>query len=299
MTSLRLRLLNAVLRGAVKPKLARTVGPADARADLERAARLFFRTPPGTAFVPSGWMPGAWIWNGPFRRDAAVLYLHGGGYIAGSPRTHRGMLGRLARKSGLQVFAPDYRLAPEHPFPAALDDALAAWDGLLARGYAPERIAIAGDSAGGGLALALLSVLCRRGTPPAAAAAISPWTDLTLGGASMTANADADALLPAIRIEEVRDFYLAGRDPRDPRASPLFADFPSVCPILFQVGSEEILRDDTLRLAARLQAEGAQVEVADLGPAPHVVHIFDGYAPEARAATTQVAAFLSRFMPPA
>lgn len=288
--SLALKLVNGVLRRVVKPFLRRVRTPAQ----LRRAFHL--------ATLPLWWPHGTrsrttahWteFTRGILPPGQALLYLHGGGYVAGSPFTHREMLGRLARLSGLRVVAPDYRLAPEHPLPAAMEDALAAWDRLLAEGLTPDRIALAGDSAGGGLALALLAVLCGRGTPPGAAVAFSPWTDLTGSGASVRENAAVDPIFPGERLPELIAFTLGKVPPEDPRISPLFADFPGAPPVLIQVGSTEILRDDSLRMAARLRDFGAQVDLQVIPRAPHVFQMFS-ILPEARAAMAHAGAFLRR-----
>lgn len=284
--SRRLSLLNAWLRLGTKPLLRRMQDPAAARGLMERGARWMFRAPPGLVVreAPLGAVPGLRISGGQGAPGHAILHLHGGGYVAGSPRTHRAMLGRLSRLAGLEVFAPDYRLAPEHPYPAALEDAEAAFAGLLAQGYAPGQIALGGDSAGGGLAFALLARLCAQGTPPGFAYGFSPWSDLTGSGVSVRTNAREDPMLPAGRLAEVAQMYLQGQAATDPGASPLFADFRGAPPALLQVGSTEILLDDSLRLADRLRGFGAPVELQVLSGAPHVVHLFDGWVPEARMA---------------
>lgn len=291
--SRRLRLVNGLLRLVAKPWMRRVRSPRAVRAVFAVAA-LGLLPPWGTRVRRAA--GGAVITCGPARGDAALLYLHGGGYIAGSPRTHRALLGRLARRTGLAVTAPDYRLAPEFPLPAALEDALAAWARLVAGGTRPDRIVLAGDSAGGGLALALLAVLCARGTPPAALAVFSPWTDLTGSGASLSVNAAADPLFPPERIPDLVGFCLGAVPAADPRISPLFADFPGAPPCLIQVGSTEILRDDSARMAARLEGFGAAVALEVWPDCPHVWQML-GVLPEAEAALERVAAFLDVHLP--
>lgn len=284
--SRRLALLNAALRLGNKPALARMQDPVLARTMMERGARWMFRAPPHLLVLdaPLGGVPGLRIASGRVSPGHMILHLHGGAYVAGSPRTHCPMLGRLSRLAGLEVFAPAYRLAPEHPFPAALEDAEAAFAGLLARGYAPCQIALGGDSAGGGLAFALLARLCAAGTVPGFAYGFSPWADLTGTGETIRTNARADPMLPAGRLADVAQMYLQGQAAGDPGASPLFADFPGAPPVLLQVGSTEILLDDTLRLAKRLRGFGAAVDLQVLPDTPHVVQLFDGWVPEARMA---------------
>ncbi|PWE31156.1 alpha/beta hydrolase [Maritimibacter sp. 55A14] len=290
----RLRLIDGWLRRVEKPWLARSAEPQAMRVRFERTARLIFRDPPFATVQPDrvGGVPALWV-RVRVTAPAVLLYFHGGGYVFGSPRTHCAMAARISALTGCAVCLPDYRLAPEHPFPAAFADTCAAWDGLLARGYSPGDIALGGDSAGGGLALALLGHLCRAGAArPAAAVAFSPWTDLTLSGQSIAANARSEALLPAHRIEDGRDLYLGGRDPADPRASPLFGDFPDCPPVLIQASRTELLRDDAVRMADRLEAQGAHVTL-DLWPdAPHVWQIFQGWLPEADAALARATGFL-------
>lgn len=290
--SLRLRLLNLALRLVAKPHMRRIAAPEVLRADMERWARLLPSAPFALALpVTVGGRPALSIRSGAARRDAVILHFHGGAFVAGSPQTHKAMLSRFARLARLEVIAPAYRLAPENPFPAALDDAEAVWDDLLTKGFAPDRIVLSGDSAGAALALSLLARLCRRGTPPAALVAFSPWTDLTGSAPSIILLEDKDPLLVTERVAEVAQFYLNGHRADDPAASPLFADFPGAPPILLQTSEADILRDDALRLEQRLRAAGAEVLLQLWPDVPHAWHLFDGWIPEARAALRDAAAF--------
>lgn len=286
--SLRQAILNGLLHIVAKPRLAHLQDPAGARFDLEMAGRYLLRRPPSTLaldLVLAPGLAGLSIRSGPVQDPGAVvLYFHGGAYLAGSPRSHLPMLARIARLAQVEVIAPDYRLAPEHPFPAALEDAEAAWNALVARGYAPSRVVLGGDSAGGGLALALLARLCQRGTPPAGLFGLSPWTDLTASGRSLVENAAKDPMLTAARVPEVARMYLQGHRADDPGASPLFAAFPGCPPVLLQYSETEILRDDVARMAVALARSGAEVTEQVWPRAPHVWQMFDGYIPEARAA---------------
>jgi epsilon-lactone hydrolase len=286
--SIRLRLLRLALRHLVRPRLARTVTPAQAREDFERMAR-FLPRPPYLLHLAGAVCDR--ITAGPVQEDACILWFHGGAYLVGSPATHAGMLGRLSRLSGLAVMAPAYRKAPEHPAPAAFEDALAAHAWLLRQGWAPGRIILGGDSAGGGLALALLAELCDRGTPPAGLIAFSPWTDLMLSGPSLIAHAASDPLLPAARIREVIALIQGALPASDPRLSPLSARFKNPPPVLIQVGSDEILLDDALRMAEALRAAGGPVTLQVAPLAPHVWQIFDGWIPEARQSLREAARF--------
>jgi acetyl esterase/lipase len=218
-----------------------------------------------------------------------MLYLHGGGYFACSPQTHRSITGAYAIR-GLSVFTPDYRLAPEHPFPAALEDALAVYRAMLTR--FPAGFALGGDSAGGGLALALLLAAKAEGLPmPACAVLFSPWTDLAGTGASITTNLKRDSMLFAPRLAEAADIYLAGADPKNPLASPLYGELAGLPPMLIQVGRPEILLDDSTRLAARARAAGVPAELTIWENLPHVWQVSQIFLPESRQALDQAAAF--------
>lgn len=297
--SLRLTLLNAGLRVVARPRLARLSDPVEARRDMVRMARLFLARPSGVTVATDaaeGAVPPLVRVAPPGAAGKLLLYFHGGGYIAGSPDTHIGLLAALARAARITVVAPRYRLAPEHPFPAAQDDAIAAWRHLLAKGHRPKDIALAGDSAGGGLALSLLARLCAEEMPPAAAVVFSPWTDMTGSGPSCRENARRDPFLPVGRLVELAEYALGGHDPRDPLASPLFADYPGCPPVFFAVSEREILRDDSLRLARRLGAEGVQVAFDIHETSPHAWPTFTGRIPEADDTIRIAAAFLGRHL---
>ena len=285
--------LRAGLRAMLRPIMAMTADPIVARKRFDRQARLAFRAPRGCHIGARDGLPDG-LWTEPeggaqpAPDQKLILYLHGGAYIMGAPETHAPMLATLSLNARLPAFLPRYRLAPEHPFPAAYDDALTAWDALIGQGWPPGRIVLGGDSAGGGLALALLAALCQRGTPPAGLFAFSPWTDLTFTGAAIRQNARADQYLPVTRLDEVRDFVLNGADPADPRISPLFADFPQPPPVLIHAARSEILRDDALRMAGPLPR--ADIRLA--GDLPHVWPIFHNVLPEARATLDDTARFI-------
>lgn len=274
-----------------RPMLRRTPTPAHAARDFERGAALFLRPLPYHLRLERGQDPVLhWISVGPVVCRRVILYFHGGAYLAGSPRTHLALLTRLSQLTGVEVCAPSYRLLQTAPFPAAYHDALDAWDRLMALGYRPADVVLAGDSAGGGLVFALLSHLTLTGQAPAAAVALSPWVDLTLSSQSLTD--PAESFLPVDKMAEVAALYLDGADPSDPRASPLFARFAAPPPVLIQYGSTEALRDDALRMAACLTAAGGQVTVQPWAKAPHVWQMLDGWVPEARAALRDVAGFV-------
>jgi epsilon-lactone hydrolase len=291
--SLRLTLLNAFFRLVAKPRLRRTTDPQRARREFAFAARWFLHRGRGTARVVVKGAPALVRHDPPGgQTKRAIIYFHGGGYIVGSPRTHRAVANRLAVLTGLSVWLPDYRLAPEHPFPAAWDDADAAWNALLAAGYAPPDVVLAGESAGGGLAFALLARMCAAGTPPAGVVAFSPWVDLTGTCASLVSNAQADPLLPAEAFATLTQHVLAGQAADDPRASPLFADFPGCPPVLLQASEVEIIRDDSLRLAERLRAFGGEVTLQLSPNTPHGWQLMVGRLPEADRCVADAAAFI-------
>jgi monoterpene epsilon-lactone hydrolase len=211
-----------------------------------------------------------------------ILCLHGGGYEAGSPRSHRPLAARLAEAARSAAVLPDYRLAPEHPFPAALDDAVEAYRALLADGVWPERMIIAGDSAGGGLAVAVALRLKDEGLPqPAGLLLISPWADLTLSHATHETKAADDPMIARDRASESAASYRGGADARHPLISPVFGDFTGLAPMLIQVGSEETLLGDSLMLAER--AGHARVAVR-LEIWPEMIHVWHAFADQLAAA---------------
>ena len=282
-----------------RPSLARQRDPRAARAHFERMARRFCRLPPRSLILEAeeGGVPGLWISNQP-QDSGVILYFHGGAYLMGSPRTHAALAAALAQRTGARVFVAQYRLAPEHPFPAAFEDALAAYDGLIRRGHRPESVVLGGDSAGGGLALALLGHLCRAGRVPAGLFAFSPWTDLTFSGASLVTNASRDQVLPAHRLTETRAQILGGARPADaddPRLSPLYATFPAPPPVLIHAAETEILRDDAQRMRGRLP--GAEIRIA--GDLPHVWPMLHGWLPEADGTLDHTARFILSCLRPA
>ncbi|MFF9160639.1 alpha/beta hydrolase [Streptomyces longwoodensis] len=221
-----------------------------------------------------------------------LLYLHGGGYVVGSPDTHAGLVGELARRAGVRAVSVDYRTAPEHPFPAAVDDGLAAYRALLAD-TDPRDLVLAGDSAGGGLSIATLLAARDAGLPqPAAVVLFSPWVDLTLSGGSIRTKEDADPLFVEADLRDYADLYLGTTDPAHPLASPLFADLTGLPPLLVQVGANEVLLDDAVRLAGRAGADDVDVTL-EVGPGlPHVFQHHYGRLDEADAALDRAARFL-------
>ncbi|WP_037913053.1 alpha/beta hydrolase [Actinacidiphila yeochonensis] len=223
-----------------------------------------------------------------------LLYLHGGGYVIGSPDTHVGLVGELARRAGLRATSVDYRKAPEHSFPAAVDDGLAAYRELLAADTDPRDLVLAGDSAGGGLSLATLLAAREAGLPqPAAVALFSPWTDLTLSGASIRSKDDADPIFVEADLRAYADLYVGAGDRAHPLASPLFADLTGLPPLLVQVGANEVLLDDAVRLAGRAAADDVEVTL-EVGPGlPHVFQLHYGRLDEADAALDRAARFLT------
>ena len=223
----------------------------------------------------------------------AVLYLHGGGYVVGSAQGYRGLAGALGRAAGMDAIAIDYRLAPEHPFPAAVDDAVAAFRALAAE-LGAGNIVLAGDSAGGGLTLATLVALRDAGDDlPAAALLISPWADLTGRAASLTDKAAEDPSITANALRTCTQHYLGTRDPAHPLASPALADLSGLPPLLVQVGSVEVLLDDSLAIVAAAGRGGTHVRLEVHPGLPHAFHAFHFMLPQASRAVEEAGGFLS------
>jgi acetyl esterase/lipase len=265
---------------------------AERRAATESVAA---QPPPGTTVEPAdaGGVPAEWVIAAGVAAGRVLLYLHGGAYQIGSPATLRHMIALISGAARARVLSIDYRLAPEHPFPAAVDDALAAYRSLVRGGTDPGSIAIAGDSAGGGLALATLVALRDAGDPlPAAAVALSPWTDLALTGDSLRTRAGVDVMLKPDGMHETAATYLAGADPRHPHASPLYADLHGLPPILIHVGDAELILDDSTRFAASARAAGVDITLEVWDEMPHVWHAFAGLLPESDQAIRRIGDWL-------
>jgi phosphinothricin tripeptide acetyl hydrolase len=254
-----------------------------------------FPTPADVAIevVTAAERPAEWLRPPGARTDAVVLYLHGGGYVIGSPRSHRHLAAAIARAAGTPAFLVDYRLAPEHPFPAALDDALAAYEWLLARGIAPGQVVVAGDSAGGGLTVATLLALRDRGLPrPGGGVCISPWVDLACSGATYVTRKDADPIVTRESVAMMAQAYAGTGDFKAPLLSPLYADLRGLPPLLVQVGSDEVLLDDALGLGERARAAGVDVAVEEWPAMIHVWHWFLPMLDEAQRAVDGIGRFV-------
>ncbi len=302
MTSLRLRVLAAATKPIMRWRMGHIKDPVQMRRMFERASKYVFREAPyahfaRTTYTAENEQGALWVSSGACRASKVILYLHGGGYVAGSPWGYRKLVSHLSRAAGLRAFVPAYRLAPEHPLPAALEDVIAAHRHLLGMGYAPSDIVIGGDSAGGGLTFALLSHLCGQRLQPAAAFAWSPCLDLTYSGASVQENARRDHVFPGHRVHDLATVILGDGPADDPRVSPLFATFPKCTPVLLQVADTELLRDDSVRMEAQLRAAGTQTRLEVWHDAPHVWHFLAGRMPDADQAIENTARFMLSHLP--
>lgn len=234
-----------------------------------------------------------WITTPGVDSGRTVVYVHGGGYAIGSLTSHRSMLTHLSSAANARVLAVDYRLAPENPHPAALDDAVNAYRWALKNGATPERTVIAGDSAGGGLTVATLVALRESDEPlPAAGVCLSPWLDMEAKGSSMETKADVDPMVKQSDLLKWADYYLAGQSATTPLANPLHADLAGLPPLLVHVGTDEVLLDDAKRLAERAEAAGVKVTLEVADEMIHVWHFFAGNVPEADVSITEVGDFI-------
>ena len=243
--------------------------------------------------VNAGGVKSEWVTAPGADAGRAVLYLHGGGYVIGSINTHRDLASRISRAAKARVLLIDYRLAPEHPFPAAVEDSVAAYRWMLAQGLKPSRIAVAGDSAGGGLTVAtLVAIRDAKLAIPAAGVCLSPWIDLEGVGDSMKSKASVDPMVQKEALLEMAKHYLKGQDARSPLAAPLYADLAGLPPLLVQVGTAETLLDDSTRLAERARKAGVKVT---LEPWENMIHVFQVFAPmldEAQQAIDKIGEFV-------
>jgi acetyl esterase/lipase len=245
-------------------------------------------------------LPGEWSIAPGGSASRVLIFFHGGGYCSGSIRSHRRMVTEAGRAGAMRTLAVGYRLAPEHPFPAALDDALKAWRFVRAQGLPARNVAVGGDSAGGGLAVALLNRLkAAREELPACAWLVSPWTDLTMSGGTMATRDAVDPLIHKPYLEELAAAYVpAGIDRKDPRVSVLFADLDGLPPTLIQVGSAETLLDDAMRFAAAAGTRGVFVALEIWPDMIHAWHLWNAHLEEGRRALGHAGAFLQRHIGP-
>lgn len=298
--SIQLYLLRPLLRFQIKRRFKKNPDVFELRPIMEEALGMQ-KNPPADIIFDQTTLRGV-----PTERisapgtstHAALFYIHGGGWVAGSPKNHRPLTWRLTRQLGIPIYAPDYRLAPEHPFPAGLDDCLAAWRALLDTGLPASSIVIGGDSAGGNLALALALRLKDENLPlPAALVCLSAATDLASTGASITSNARADALFIPEMMATVEARYFPGHDAREPYISPLYGDAKGLPPTLFQVGATEMLLDDSTRMAAKIRDAGGAAELEVWPKVWHVWHLMADRLPEGEKAIANIVAFIRKHLP--
>jgi epsilon-lactone hydrolase len=248
--------------------------------------------------VTANGVPAEWITAPGTDTGRNVLYLHGGGYTIGSIKTHRCLAGWISRAAKARVLIIDYRLAPEHPFPAAVEDSVAAYRFMLDSGVKPSRASIAGDSAGGGLTVAALLAIRDAKLPlPGAAVCLSPWVDMEGTGESMKTKADADPMVSSGNLTDMANAYLGGKDPKTPLASPLHADLRGLPPMLLQVGTSEVLLDDSKRLAERARQAGVEVTYEPWDKMIHVWQIFVPMLEESKKAVERIGEFIREKTP--
>jgi acetyl esterase/lipase len=265
------------------------------RAQFEMAAAMMTAAPDGVTWteVDAGGVPSIWADPDGGSPDHVVMYVHGGGYVIGSATGYKNFTGQLAKAVGCRVLSVDYRLAPEHPHPAAVEDSTTAYRWLLDQGFGADRLAISGDSAGGGLTMSTLLKLRDDATPlPVAGVPISPWVDMEGIGESMTTRAEVDVLVSEVGLKGMAEMFLAGQDARDPLAAPLYGDLTGLPPLLIQVGDEETLLDDSTRLAEVAETAGVEVRLDVFPEMQHVFQLFAGNMPEADEAIAQIGAWL-------
>jgi len=294
MPSIRAKLVNRYLRSTMKTLPLHEIEPERVRAIFEK--RLVPGLPKGIVLeeVESP-IKGEWHRLASGEGERTILYFHGGGYIFGSPKTHRSLTYPLALAAKANVFSLEYRLAPEHSCPAAIEDAIAAYQWLRATGHDPKHISFAGDSAGGGLALAALQTLRVNGDPlPASAVLYSPYTDLALEGAALKDNVKSDVMFQEKSIQVGAMYYQGDLDARDPRCSPLYGDMHGLPPLLIFASNSEMLLDDSTRLVRRAEQEGVDVSFIRRDGLAHVWPLFHPLMPEAKIDIDESAAFLRK-----
>jgi acetyl esterase/lipase len=292
--SLRARVFYFLVRATFKNQKATL---AQRRIRDAQNARWMNRPPTGVdveRFDLNG-LPAAWIRPSRTSTGRVILYLHGGGYVLGSIENYQMLCGQMAEILNLPLLIPEYRLAPEHPFPAALEDAQMAYRWLLQQGWRAEDILLAGDSAGGGLSLATTLALREAGAPlPGAVVCLSPWADLSLSEPSHQTNAQAEAILTGEDLHEWASFYAGTASLANPLVSPVYADYHGFPRLLIQVGSREVLLDDARRVAEKARAARVTVKLSVWEGMWHVWHIFGGLVPESRAAMQEIGEFIAQ-----
>lgn len=269
---------------------------AASRAETEALAAQF-KTKLALDCIPleAGGVPAEWVVPPAAGPERVIFYLHGGSYNSGSIQSHRSLVANIANAAKARALVVEYRLAPEHRFPAALEDAVQAYHWLISTGVSHSQVVFAGDSAGGGLLLALLVFLRDHEDPlPVGGVCLSPWTDLTCQGESCTQNARKDFLLHAGQLRQSAALYLAGADPKDPLASPLYADLKGLPPLLIQIGSDELILSDATRLADRARNAGVPISLEVWQGMQHEWHFASGLIPEAQQAIESIGAFVDR-----
>jgi len=285
----------AKVKGLLRERMKRAVLPlAERRIMMDRNSDVF-PLPAGVVARTAdlGGLRAEWTLPEKHRTGPVLIYFHGGGYVQGSSLSHRHVTGRLALETGARVLSVDYALAPEHVFPAAVQDGLASYEWLLRQGVGAHEICLAGDSAGGGLAVATLIAARDKGLAlPAGAALLCPWTDLTCDTPSYKSRADVDPMTSEAGLKAMAEIYLAGADPRDPLASPNFADLKGLPPLYIQVGNDEVLLDDARHLAARAREHGVEVRLDIYEHMFHVWQAFYQMLPQGEEALVRISAHL-------
>lgn len=287
----------AKVKGLLRERMKRAVLPLEERRAMMDRNSEVFPLPAGIVAKPADLdgLKAEWTMPEHLEGGPVLLYFHGGGYVQGSSRSHRHVAGRLAQLTQTRVLSVDYALAPEHVFPAAVHDGLKSYKWLLGQGLSPRSIGMAGDSAGGGLVMATLLAARDAGLAmPAAAVLICPWTDLTCDTPSYKSRADVDPMTSEAGLKASAEIYLAGADPRDPLASPNFADLSGMPPLYIQVGNDEVLLDDARHLAERAKSFGVDVRIDIYEHMFHVWQAFYQMLPQADEALTRIGTFLRK-----